>query len=443
MRNLVYVIIVSFIVGCMAFSTCRKDKQSDDLADVQKESLQTEVQRVPGDLLRAPMEDYSEVDEADDTICESSEYESQCYVPAAVSSLMDSCVWYEDTLCVVNGKVYCRASDWMGRTRAIYEGRHLLAEGPTVWAYRKDTVNPTLFTVVLLHNRIDVDFSKSSDIRRLRSIARANPDYRHYRKDRFMDLGGIIGHGFRIDYPRGEEEKDQRVRDWLVTRVNKSLDNTIDLDEITSIYIGYSRRKVEDCVYTGSSDNYSAISRFSADRYFAIKKEEYGDTRDELYPFTLYFNLDFRNVWDREHFVTYMCYTHDYNGGAHGFYTERLISYDFVNDVEIDWDYLFEPGHERAINNLFYHVVQKNEIFREFQSQETLPEIKEYFEYDSDMMKKGYLEMPQPGLVKEGVVFSYQPYEASCFAAGVLHFVIPYDRLMPYLTERAKWCLGL
>lgn len=73
MRNLVYVIIVSFIVGCMAFSTCRKDKQSDDLADVQEESLQTEVQRVPGDLLRVPMEDYSEVDEADDTIGESSE----------------------------------------------------------------------------------------------------------------------------------------------------------------------------------------------------------------------------------------------------------------------------------------------------------------------------------------------------------------------------------
>ena len=61
---------------------------------------------------------------------------------------------------------------------------------------------------------------------------------------------------------------------------------------------------------------------------------------------------------------------------------------------------------------------------------------------DSKGHPTGEFKLPQPGLLKEGVVFSFQPYSISCFAAGVFHFSIPYERLAPYLTERAKWCLG-
>ena len=48
------------------------------------------------------------------------------------------------------------------------------------------------------------------------------------------------------------------------------------------------------------------------------------------------------------------------------------------------------------------------------------------------------LVLPQPGLSEEGVVFSFQPYAISCFAAGVFHFTIPYKLVMPYLTDKAK-----
>ena len=51
--------------------------------------------------------------------------------------------------------------------------------------------------------------------------------------------------------------------------------------------------------------------------------------------------------------------------------------------------------------------------------------------------------LPNPALTDEGVVFSYQPYEIACFAAGMYHFTIPYNRLMDYLTDEAKWCLGM
>ncbi|MCM1075753.1 MAG: RsiV family protein [Bacteroides sp.] len=40
---------------------------------------------------------------------------------------------------------------------------------------------------------------------------------------------------------------------------------------------------------------------------------------------------------------------------------------------------------------------------------------------------------PRPALTRHGVVFSYQPYEAGCFAEGILHFLIPYSEIGSYM----------
>ncbi|MDE7189745.1 MAG: RsiV family protein [Muribaculaceae bacterium] len=36
------------------------------------------------------------------------------------------------------------------------------------------------------------------------------------------------------------------------------------------------------------------------------------------------------------------------------------------------------------------------------------------------------------------MMFSFQPYEIDCWAAGAYHFIVPYKKLMPYLTSEAK-----
>lgn len=41
---------------------------------------------------------------------------------------------------------------------------------------------------------------------------------------------------------------------------------------------------------------------------------------------------------------------------------------------------------------------------------------------------------PRPALTKEGIVFSYQPYEKGAFCEGILHFVIPYSKLRTKIT---------
>lgn len=55
------------------------------------------------------------------------------------------------------------------------------------------------------------------------------------------------------------------------------------------------------------------------------------------------------------------------------------------------------------------------------------------------------IPLPQdtPCPQKDGLCFTYGQYEIACYAAGMPSFVIPYDKVKPYLTEEAKQLLGL
>lgn len=124
-------------------------------------------------------------------------------------------------------------------------------------------------------------------------------------------------------------------------------------------------------------------------------------------------------------FVTYRRFANDYRGGAHGMYTESFISFDHVHRQVIDYDYLFKPGSQNEVMTILIEEAKKTP---------------QYSEWHPDF--EG-IPLPCPGLSEDGVVFSFQPYAISCFAAGVFHFTIPYERLGPLFTDRAKWCLRI
>lgn len=138
-------------------------------------------------------------------------------------------------------------------------------------------------------------------------------------------------------------------------------------------------------------------------------------------------------------FVTYTKFSMKYEGGLHGNYSERYISYDYIHKQDIDYDYLFRHGSEADVVKILLEEAQKSPRYKEWN-----PDVRsEVIIKDRKGRPTGKFKLPQPGLLKEGVVFSFQPYSISCFAAGVFHFKIPYDRLKPYLTQRAKWCLNV
>ncbi len=161
-------------------------------------------------------------------------------------------------------------------------------------------------------------------------------------KDTIADFGRTVLYSFAADFPSATTPNSNEIRKWLVKLVERLQSLDEDVPAVTSIYIGYSKRSYGGWTYRGNINDNRQIGRFAASLYFAIKKGEYG-TNDEDYPTTLFADLNLQAIVCNKRFATYQEYTHDYNAGAHGFYTERLVSYDHVHQQEIDYNYLFKP----------------------------------------------------------------------------------------------------
>lgn len=221
-----------------------------------------------------------------------------------------------------------------------------------------------------------------------------------YKKERLAEFSNGVRFSFSVDFPDSSVAYAKEIREWLC---KKSIE-TLTLDEA-------DQRKI-------INDN--QLERYVSGLYFSSQKEEYGNSEED-HPAAEFFELTLQSVKYSSRYVTYQELTHEYGGGAHGYYTERFISYDFVHNQEIDYHYLFEDGCEEQILKLLKDEARKDSHYHEW---------------------KPKLCLSHFGLSSKGVVFSFQPYEISCFAAGTFHFVVPYQRLRPYLSDKAKWCLG-
>lgn len=270
------------------------------------------------------------------------------------------------------------------------------------------------------------------------SSTKVLPLFYRYAKKRHADYMESVYYTFCVDFPKKVIKHDDIIRQWLIEKIVGSLSNSVDIPLYNAIYIGYSKKDYGDLQYNGDAYDDKQIEQSVSSLYFAIKKGEYG-TNEEDYPSILYSKLNLQARLFNKRFVTYQMLTDEYNGGVHGYYTEKLISYDYVHQQEIDIDYLFKPNCLDKILDILLDEAEKAPNYLEWR-----PNIADAaIVKDEDDNPTGRIDLPQPGLSEDGVVFSYQPYEISCFAAGTFHFTIPYERLAPYLTERAKWCLKI
>ena len=49
----------------------------------------------------------------------------------------------------------------------------------------------------------------------------------------------------------------------------------------------------------------------------------------------------------------------------------------------------------------------------------------------------------EPAPMEKGLCLSYPRYEIASYAAGSVSFIIPYDKVMPFITDNAKKAMGL
>lgn len=364
-------------------------------------------------------------------------------IPEFVKNYLDSSDWSIDTICVVNGKAFYFASDIFSRTNIIYDEDKIYADNPTLYYDSLETKEPYKFMVHTAVKSLTVDFTDKQSLAGMSAFNEGEKDTKCYKKDFFAPFGRNVVYRFEMDFQDVRTKHSTEINSWLVSVVNKSLSTDANLPEATAMYIGYSKNNYSDWKYKGNVNDFEGIAKFASDKYFALKHIEYGDSVED-YPYALYFDLSVKKIFENKNIVSYLKYTHDYEGGAHGYYTEFFISFDKVNKQEIDWDYLFKPDCRKRVMAIFYEVVKNDKHYQQFENTASIKGIREHFELNLDAgLCDGEVVIPQPGISKDGVVFSFQPYAISCFAAGVFHFTVPYKSLMPYLTDKAKRQIAL
>lgn len=380
----------------------------------------------------------TEAEDRDDSEIAVNTWESP-KIPEFLAHYMDSASWCADTICVIDGKAYYYASDDYGRTNVIYTMDKLLCEDPALWYNQDDTFCKTKFYVNTASRSMVVDFANPQSVKKLQLLSPRLKGTKRFKKDYFAQLAPLTMYHIELDLPSADNVYDNNICRWLVQKVNKSfwIDESNSMDQDAN-----AMRKLLRWNYTGNPHDMLALGRFASEKFFAIKKVEYGELQED-YPYGLYSALSLRFVSTNGRYWSYQKQTHEYGGGVHGYFTESVISFDAASNREINWDYLFVPDCEKKVLALFYKTVQQHSRFRWGVGNMSIADIREYFLANIEHQRDGHIVLPQPGLTDEGIVFSYQPYEISGFAMGTFHFCIPYDELKPYLTKQAKELFGM
>lgn len=144
--------------------------------------------------------------------------------------------------------------------------------------------------------------------------------------------------------------------------------------------------------------------------------------------------LDARSIaktYETDKFVVYTSVTETYHGGAHGMHTATATTFRKADGRRF--------GHEMLIgtDSEGFRTLIKEGLKQYFseQAEDTISDevLKDILLTDSSI---DFLPLPQhaPQPSKDGMTFTYQPYEIAPYAAGMPSFTIPYDKIKPYVT---------
>ena len=149
-------------------------------------------------------------------------------------------------------------------------------------------------------------------------------------------------------------------------------------------------------------------------------------------------------------YITYLSNHEGFQGGAHGYATASYQTFRKRDGLRIGYQTKFNRETEQFEK-------QNQNLFKDPQSPELAQLIKEgvrsYFkdgEQDvatdealKDMLigvdDVNAIPLPSnaPSFTKQGLTFVYQQYEIAPYAAGIINFDLPLDKVRPYLTKEA------
>ena len=349
-------------------------------------------------------------------------------VPHFVEGLLDSPEWRNiKKIAQIGNQTYCCAYDEYKRTSIIYNNEKVVVEDPSLFIYRTSNKGePLKLFCSIVGKSIIIDCNDSNSLAKFETLNYLSPSFHRFKKSHWMDSIHLNLYHFCIDLPDSSVTHANEINSWIVKKVTETAND-------------YDDSQLYNHKYKGRNNDPEALARFAANCFFDGIRHE--SAFEEL-PNRFHMNLDLRIRFMTKQIVTYQRTTHSYSGGAHGYFTERLISYDYINKQEIDWDYLFEPQHKKDVEKLFIDCVCDDTKYAYMEdSKDRDAVIWKFSLKDEDDNPTGEFSLPQPGLTQDGIVFSFQPYDISFFAAGAFHFTIPYEKVKTFLTHKGKQCI--
>jgi len=152
------------------------------------------------------------------------------------------------------------------------------------------------------------------------------------------------------------------------------------------------------------------------------------------YALIMTINEELRLKCDADSFVTFCRTSYSYEGGAHGI--TLMETPTFVRSSGKLLSVVVDTLQLEAMQPLLAEGVC--EYFKECGDTITTEELSDYL--FSESFVNGMIPLPAVtlALTEEGVLFTYNQYEIAPYAAGIITFTIPYEKMQPFLTEQVK-----
>lgn len=358
-----------------------------------------------------------------------------------------------DTVMYAEGHAFgCRGdvSMWGGwYLDTVYVGEDLMLT--------YDSVGPSTLKLGLVTREIIVDLGDSDVINKIRSFMGPIDGFLRFSKNYEECLDSVYSEGygyygymggftFEADYPDSCNENGRKIKRFICDLTGISESEKVKVPSLSAFYAGINQTKRYRRVYSGNTDDMQALSDFLAHRTFENWRRG-GDFDMGSSKATLVIRPHIAN----NRYVTFSKYEYDREGTGHGMYTATFHTFDLASGKKLSNKDLFRPQSLDKVKMELFGIMAKDSKYLEWHggsvtSSDVADMIEAWQSPDPDLddtewkepKKEFRFDLPDGALTDSGILFSFQPYEIDCWAAGTYHFIVPYGIIMPYMTSKAK-----
>ena len=368
----------------------------------------------------------------------------------------DNCFWI-DTVMYAKGHAFGYSGDismWGGwYLDTIFVGDDNMLQ--------YDSVGPSKLKLSLVTRELMVDLGDANVVDKIQAFMNPIRGFRRFQQNYEECLDSVTDEefgtwkymgefSFAVDYPDSAMANAGKINRFICGLSGISENEKAKIPGLSAFYAGFKPTKNYRPVYTGNANDMKYLSDFLAHKTFEnwIRGGEFNMGSSAA-------TLEIKPHIANDKFVTLSVYEYDRVGTGHGMYTETFHTFDFNSESELTNTDIFKSQYLDKVKMILFEVMANDSRYRAWNGDSITPSdiqgriegwqspnpILEGTEWEEPDCNSKF-ELPDGALTDSGVVFSFQPYEIDCWAAGAYHFIVPYNKLVPYLTLKAKRLIG-